>query len=148
MANIRVIGGDILVVGGAICTNDNCCCPTTICTLDTSNDLDIYFDNISDCVACDVNCNLLNGNTYRCVWDAGSNAWIGSDASFSVEAQCISGDILIGARAKSNTSFCFAVWETATVLPQTAYSSQIIGDCCSLTFSPSGYGGYAIVSVV
>ena len=31
MTNIRVINGDILVVGGAICVNDDCCCGGEVC---------------------------------------------------------------------------------------------------------------------
>jgi len=149
MTNIRVIGGDILVVGGAICTNDNCCCPTTtICTLDTSNDLDVFFDgDLIDCDPCGGLCELCEcatqfaNQTFQLTWDAADLQWeyeytYGGRTKF-VHVKCVSGTLRVIANILQSPSgpayqdTCFFSQDTATPLPQTASNDWVCSPSCS-----------------
>ena len=83
MANIRVIGGDILLVGGAICVNDECCCPKSIDDLIGSS-IRITFTNTACCP------NELNdycvdadwcpfNDSFILLWNSGVQEWRYSD---------------------------------------------------------------------
>lgn len=55
---IRIVGGSILLVGGAIVTNDNCCCDLCGCTFDPTRELYLTIDNfaLDGGETCDAGC--------------------------------------------------------------------------------------------
>ena len=140
MTNIRVIGGDILVVGGAICTNDNCCCPTTICTLDTSNDLDVYFDNnITNCYGTPDNWELwLRDKTFLLTWTG--TEWAYTDANMKVAVDCTPTNVL-NVYTVATHGFGFVADEPAAELPQDINNENVCG------INARAYNGTATVSV-
>ena len=154
MSSIRVIDGKILVVGGSICINDDCCCEAdTICTLPTTSAVDVTFSGITDCgscpcTACDCD-SIFNDNTFRCVWNG--VVWQYSSGGVTVGVACVnygSGDkMTVNAMRAVGPEWCFHTATggvTPALLPQTVSSAIVIGECTS----KCGYGGQAIVDVV
>ena len=139
------------------------CCGETICNLGAGDQVDVYFDNITDCVDCDFDIEDLNGNTYRCSWDA-------SDERFEYN---VSEDIQINCECKeSSGNYYLAVYvfkwigagwfyafsnivsydsgDLVGALPQKVYNDYVIGDCASLPYCAGilAHGGDATVSKV
>jgi len=132
MSSIRVIDGKILVVGGSICINDDCCCGETICELDTGNDLDVYFEGItnSEGEGCSQFCeSTFNGKTFQLTWDAGNNWWSYVSGDIAITAQCISGSY-IRVVAVYDQFFCFYALTTPVDLPQEVNNEDVYNGSC------------------
>ena len=118
----------------------------TICDLDTSDDLDVTFNDLDDCgiggncVGNDCESNF-NGNTFRISWDAARSAWYGQFAVGGgdinvvwVSRNCAgAGTLSVGAihaRFGDNNDCCFEADDVPlTGLPQTVNNDHGIGDC-------------------
>ena len=122
-------------------------CVYTICSLPTTDNVNVFFDDVVDCPTF-THAEFLNGNTYECVWDGGGGRWVGDATLDGVEhkvwVDCEFGthlSVAVGLLSAAHNDF-FGI-AAVTDLPQTVNN---VTDC-GLPLNLYGEDGYATVSV-
>jgi len=112
---------------------------TTICNLETASDVDVYFEDITDCGlgGCFAK---THTKTFLCTWDGAfwshttpANDWVG--------VRCFGGNMQVY-YLLSTAALCFSSVNVADCLPQTVKNQN-----WCLPDEPEGQSGFAIVSV-
>lgn len=147
MGDFQTFDGGFLTDGAAFAADPDCCCePITICNVDTSNDLDVFFDDIVDCGLGAGDCTALNNKTFRTVWNG--SLWTITDIPSGLTVTITKSPPTFILRAFFTAlpgEFCYFKNTNCAPLPQTINNSFVIGSCAPLTIE--GHDGFAIISV-
>jgi len=119
--------GDALAVS---CTCGATPC-TTICNIDTGEDLDLFFDDLLDCPA-PQNCpGTFNGNTFQLTYNAVGGYWQYIVGNTWIFALCFGGtNIVINASSNANGNYCFYANVAADCLTQRVWNQISIREPC------------------
>ena len=124
-------------------------CDITVCNDNKPSQLDVFFQNIVDCVACDVNFENMNGNTYRLTYIDYIIGWEYIDVNWNIHILCTGvpeSKLYLWVRNAALTAQGFFDDPAAVDLPQMVTNSYVIGDCC--VGGTKAHSGTALVSAV
>lgn len=136
---VRFYDNKVLFDGNAVAMHEDCCCCVLICSVSTSEDLDLTISGVKDCPTDPRDCALING-IYRCVWD-GTNSWRYSDATHSIRINCA--DKYIQGYVADTNGNCICYRNLNINLSCIGESLPNLWDACG----QYAYDGQAIVTV-